>query len=58
LTLAVGPPSIDSHEPNTGEPLGLNRRMVVAENTIWHDREHASYVVLPIVPPSLGTVEE
>ena len=34
---------------NTGEPLGLHRRAVVAENTIYHDREHSSHVVLPII---------
>jgi putative CocE/NonD family hydrolase len=34
--------------PNTGEPLGLNRRAVVAENTVWHDRDHPSHVVLPL----------
>ena len=38
--------------PNTGEPLGLNRRTVPAENTIDHDAAHPSYVVLPIIPAS------
>ena len=36
--------------PNTGEPLNDNRRTVVATNTIHHDAEHPSHVVLPIVP--------
>ncbi len=36
--------------PNTGEPLGLNRRAVVAENAVFHDAEHPSHVVLPIIP--------
>lgn len=36
--------------PNTGEPLGQEQRKVVAENTIYHDREHPSHIVLPIVP--------
>jgi putative CocE/NonD family hydrolase len=36
--------------PNTGEPLGLSRRVVVADNTIYHDARHPSTVVLPIVP--------
>ncbi|MGH9336969.1 MAG: CocE/NonD family hydrolase, partial [Vicinamibacteria bacterium] len=35
--------------PNTGEPLGRHRRMVNADNTIYHDAGHASHVVLPIV---------
>jgi len=39
--------------PNTGEPLGLNRRMVVADNTIWHDRTHPSHIVLPVVARDL-----
>ena len=38
--------------PNTGEPLGLNRRTVTAENTIHHETTHPSYVVLPIIPTS------
>ncbi len=38
--------------PNTGEPLGRNRRMVTAENSIFHDADHPSHVVLPIVPAS------
>jgi putative CocE/NonD family hydrolase len=36
--------------PNTGEPLGKHRRMVSADNTIYHDAERPSHVVLPIVP--------
>ncbi len=35
--------------PNTGEPLGEFRRMVTAENTLYHDSAHPSRVVLPIV---------
>ncbi|MFC1995833.1 CocE/NonD family hydrolase [Chloroflexota bacterium] len=36
--------------PNTGEPIGLSRRILVAENTIHHDRSHPSHVILPIIP--------
>ena len=36
--------------PNTGEPLGLNRRFVSADNTIYHDSGHPSFVVMPIIP--------
>jgi predicted acyl esterase len=36
--------------PNTGEPLGLNRRLPTAENTIFHDAAHRSAIVLTIVP--------
>ena len=35
--------------PNTGEPIALNRRVVVAENTVYHDQNYSSHVVLPIV---------
>ncbi len=36
--------------PNTGEPIGMNRRMVTADNSIHVDREHPSHVILPIIP--------
>ncbi|MBM3957712.1 MAG: CocE/NonD family hydrolase, partial [Gemmatimonadetes bacterium] len=36
--------------PNTGEPIGKDRRRVAADNTVHHDRERPSHVVLPIVP--------
>lgn len=35
--------------PNTGEPLNEHRRSVVAENTIRHEAEHPSAIVLPVV---------
>ena len=36
--------------PNTGEPLGRDRRRVIADNTVFHERGRASCVVLPIIP--------
>ena len=36
--------------PNTGHDFGTDTEMVVAHQTILHDAEHASYIVLPIVP--------
>lgn len=36
--------------PNTGEPVGMSRRVVVADNSIFHTATRASHVVLPIVP--------
>jgi putative CocE/NonD family hydrolase len=36
--------------PNTGEPLGQNRRTVKADNTIHHARVTPSMIILPIVP--------
>jgi uncharacterized protein len=37
--------------PNTGAPEGTGLTRQVARNTLYLDRERASYVVLPIVPP-------
>jgi hypothetical protein len=36
--------------PNTGEPLNDNRQSIIAVNTIHHDPEHPSHIVLPIIP--------
>jgi hypothetical protein len=35
--------------PNTGGPLGAERRIEVAQQAIYHDTEHPSCVVLPII---------
>lgn len=35
--------------PNTGEPLGQNRRVITADNSIYHDAAHPSHVTLPIL---------
>jgi putative CocE/NonD family hydrolase len=36
--------------PNTGEPLGRSRMTRIAENTVYHNRQYPSHVVLPIIP--------
>jgi putative CocE/NonD family hydrolase len=36
--------------PNTGEPLGANRRYIGVDNTVYHDPEHRSAVTLWLVP--------
>jgi len=36
--------------PNTGEPIGRDRQRRTADNTVHHDRERPSHVVLPIIP--------
>ncbi len=36
--------------PNTGAAPGQRRGTVAAENAIYHDAEHPSHVVLPVVP--------
>lgn len=38
--------------PNTGHDFGTDEQLVVATQTILHDAEHPSYIVLPIVPLS------
>ncbi len=36
--------------PNTGHDFGANSELALAHQTILHDREHPSYVVLSVVP--------
>jgi putative CocE/NonD family hydrolase len=36
--------------PNTGEPLNEQRRWKIAENSVYHDPQRASHIVLPIIP--------
>jgi uncharacterized protein len=36
--------------PNTGEPLNNNRRWATAINNIYHDAQHPSQILLPIIP--------
>ncbi len=36
--------------PNSGEPLGQDHRVVVAENTVYHDARHPSRLVLSVRP--------
>jgi len=36
--------------PNTGEPLGQNRGWRIADNAVYHDTQHPSRIILPIVP--------
>ena len=35
--------------PNTGEPLNDNRRWAIAVNTIYHDAQHPSHILLPVI---------
>jgi predicted acyl esterase len=41
--------------PNTGEPLGMDRRTFVADNTVYHDAKRPSQMVLSIVEKPSGT---
>ena len=36
--------------PNTGNPFGLDAELRVAHQTVFHDAQHPSHIVLPIVP--------
>ncbi|BCJ85327.1 CocE/NonD family hydrolase [Effusibacillus dendaii] len=36
--------------PNTGHKWGEDAETVVAKNTIHHDAEHPSHIILPIIP--------
>jgi putative CocE/NonD family hydrolase len=42
--------------PNTGEPLGLNRRQIAVDNTVFHDPERKSSVSLWIMANPAGAV--
>jgi putative CocE/NonD family hydrolase len=47
-------PKYDRNQ-NTGEALGKTSNTVVAQQTIYHDDQHPSYVLIPIVPDTAGT---
>ncbi|MGD0329179.1 MAG: CocE/NonD family hydrolase [Nitrososphaeria archaeon] len=36
--------------PNTGEPIGRSTYTQLAKNTIYHDTNHPSHILLPIIP--------
>jgi putative CocE/NonD family hydrolase len=40
--------------PNTGGPLGQERLLRVAVNTLYHDRARPSHIVLPVVAANRG----
>jgi predicted acyl esterase len=43
---------------NTGEPDATATKMVVAHQTIFHDAEQPSYLLLPVIPrEGLGALE-
>ena len=35
---------------NTGNPVGMDARIETAEQTIYHDAQHPSHIIFPIVP--------
>jgi hypothetical protein len=36
--------------PNTGDPIGTERRRQGADNTVYHGPDRPSHIVLPIIP--------
>lgn len=42
-------PFIDRN-PNTGRPFGTDTELVPARQTVFHDGEHSSHVILPVIP--------
>ena len=41
--------------PNTGEPIGQDRRRAAANNTVFHDRHRPSKVILPVIPAATNS---
>ena len=37
--------------PNSGEPIGRGRMMVVAHQKVYHDSKHPSHITLPVISP-------
>ncbi|MCJ7565822.1 MAG: CocE/NonD family hydrolase [Candidatus Aminicenantes bacterium] len=42
-------PKFDRNQ-NTGHPFGMDSKMQVAHQTVFHDAKHLSHIVLPVVP--------
>ena len=38
--------------PNTGNRFGKDAEMMIANQTVYHDAEHQSHIVLPVIPKS------
>jgi putative CocE/NonD family hydrolase len=36
--------------PNSGKPFGTDTELLSAKQTILHDRDHATHLVLPVIP--------
>ena len=39
---------------NIGEPLGTSDQLVVAKQTVYHDAQYPSHLVLPVIPSGSG----
>ena len=36
--------------PNSGKPFGTDTELLSAKQTLLHDRDHVSHLVLPVIP--------
>jgi len=43
---------------NTGEPISNATRIVIAQQTIYHDAKRPSHVLLPMIPASMFKAAE
>jgi hypothetical protein len=52
IRLDVSGSSFPRFDPNpgTGDPLWTEERRVVQRNALWHDAEHPSHLLLPVIP--------
>ena len=41
--------------PNTGAPFGTTNKVQVAQQTIYHDAERPSHILLPVIPARTGS---
>jgi hypothetical protein len=39
-----------SFPSNSGKPFGTDTELLSARQTVFHDRERASYLMLPVIP--------
>jgi putative CocE/NonD family hydrolase len=44
--------------PNTGEDLGSSDRVRIAKQTIFHTKDRASHILLPVVPAPSGKAND
>jgi uncharacterized protein len=44
--------------PNTGAKFGTTRELRVAQQTIYHDAERPSHIVMPVIPPRDGPSDQ
>ena len=43
--------------PNTGRPIADESTLATASQTVYHDRLHRSYLLLPVIPPAAPAMQ-